>query len=123
MVADLGERGVGWPPDQHIRARQCGEGRRVLIVERRDGALLGPRASNEHLSPVRRGERHRQAGRIKSHPASLSLTGELAEARYNLAILLATGERPKLKEARRHYEKALELGLPKNPQLEEQLFR
>lgn len=54
---------------------------------------------------------------------AVELDDELIEANYNLAVLYSTPEKNDLKQARKHYEKAIQLGRNKNESLEKKIYR
>jgi Flp pilus assembly protein TadD len=53
---------------------------------------------------------------------AIDLDASNAEATYNLSVLLATARNPDLAEARRYYEKALQLGTRRDPSLDSILY-
>ena len=63
----------------------------------------------------------RQEAAIKNIQKAVDLDPDYVSALYNLSILLATDRRPDLEKAQAFYERALALGSPRNPGLD-QLF-
>jgi Flp pilus assembly protein TadD len=55
---------------------------------------------------------------LKELETAVQIDPNYPEARYNLAVALADAQPPKKEEARRHYKKALELGMEPNPTFE-----
>ena len=59
---------------------------------------------------------------MKELRKAIALDPNLAEARFNLAILLASMKPPKLTEAKHHYQTALQLGSMRDEKLEKTLY-
>lgn len=59
---------------------------------------------------------------VQAFRRSIELDPDYAEAQFNLAILLATSEKPQLDEARARYEAALQLGNRRDRDLEDILY-
>jgi Flp pilus assembly protein TadD len=57
----------------------------------------------------------------KEFTKAIEIDDSFPDAHYNLAIVYAMQKPPALEMARRHYKRALELGLPKDPRLEKLL--
>ena len=57
----------------------------------------------------------------KEFQKAIEINDDFPDAHYNLAIVYAMQKPPALELARRHYKRALELGLPKDPRLEKLL--
>ena len=57
----------------------------------------------------------------KEFTKAIELNDNFADAHFNLALIYATEKPPSLEMARRHYKRALELGIQPNPQLEKLL--
>ncbi len=57
----------------------------------------------------------------KEFRKAIEINEEFPDAHYNLAIVYAMQKPPAIELARRHYNRALELGLPKDPRLEKLL--
>jgi Flp pilus assembly protein TadD len=57
----------------------------------------------------------------KEFRKAIEIDDSFPDAHYNLAIVYAMEKPPALELARRHYKRALELGLPKDPRLEKLL--
>jgi Flp pilus assembly protein TadD len=57
----------------------------------------------------------------KEFRKAIEIDDDFPDAHYNLAIVYAMQKPPMLELARRHYKRALELGLPKDPRLEKLL--
>ena len=57
----------------------------------------------------------------KEFRKAIEIDDSFPDAHYNLAIVYAMQKPPALELARRHYKRALELGLPKDPRLEKLL--
>jgi Flp pilus assembly protein TadD len=57
----------------------------------------------------------------KEFMKAIEINDDFPDAHYNLAIVYAMQKPPALELARRHYKRALELGLPKDPRLEKLL--
>jgi Flp pilus assembly protein TadD len=57
----------------------------------------------------------------KEFRKAIEINDDFPDAHYNLAIVYAMQKPPALELARRHYKRALELGLPKDPKLEKLL--
>ena len=53
---------------------------------------------------------------------AVELEPDHVEAQFNLAVVLATSEPPRLQEAKKYYENALRLGSDRNEVLEEILY-
>ncbi|HEY8964809.1 MAG TPA: tetratricopeptide repeat protein, partial [Candidatus Methylacidiphilales bacterium] len=49
---------------------------------------------------------------------AVEIDPSLGDAHFNLAVIYATQKPPSRELARKHYQKALDLGIPKDPQLE-----
>lgn len=65
--------------------------------------------------------KHAQAARELTK--AIELNSALAEARFNLAVVLATEDPPKLDEARQNYQAALRLGSSRDEKLERMLYQ
>jgi Tfp pilus assembly protein PilF len=52
---------------------------------------------------------------------AIEIDDTFADAHFNLALVYATEKPPSLEMARRHYKRALELGIPPDPRLEKLL--
>ncbi len=57
----------------------------------------------------------------KEFRKAIEINDDFPDAHYNLAIVYAMQKPPSLELARKHYKRALELGLPKDPRLEKLL--
>ena len=60
---------------------------------------------------------------IKELQKAIELNPNIAEARFNLAIILATDDTPQLAEARQNYQTALRLGSARDEKLEKILYQ
>ena len=60
-----------------------------------------------------------QEAAFKELETAIQLDPSYADAHYNLAVLLATGQPPNKESARKHYKKALELGMQPDGKFEE----
>jgi tetratricopeptide (TPR) repeat protein len=54
----------------------------------------------------------------ESFVKAVSIDPDYADAHFNLSILYTTGEKPNRKKAGKHYDRALELGLPRDARIE-----
>ena len=59
---------------------------------------------------------------IEDYNRAIELDPNCAEARFNLALLLASSRDPKYDEARAQYEAALRLGGPRDSRLDQILY-
>ena len=66
---------------------------------------------------------NRKKAAMKELRKAVALDPNLAEARFNLAILLASSQPPKLTEAKHHYQAALQLGSMRDERLEKILYQ
>jgi Flp pilus assembly protein TadD len=66
-------------------------------------------------------EKYDQA--IEELTSALMLNRDNAEARFNLAVVMASRDEPDLEGARLHYQAALQLGIDPDPDLENVLFQ
>lgn len=57
----------------------------------------------------------------KEFRKAIDIDETFADAHFNLALVYATSKPPSLELARRHYNRAVELGIPKDPRLEKLL--
>ena len=55
---------------------------------------------------------------VKALSSAVELNPKLSEAQFNLAVVLVMSEPPNIGEARKHYEEAVKLGVPKDEKLE-----
>jgi Flp pilus assembly protein TadD len=67
-------------------------------------------------------DRNRNEQAIRELRRSVELDGTNIEARFNLAVLLATSDKPSLDEARRQYETAMKMGGARDETLDRILF-
>jgi len=68
------------------------------------------------------GEKGQKQDAEESFLRSIGIRDEYPDAHFNLAVLYATAQPPRLEEAKKHYEKALQHGSEPDPSLE-QLFQ
>ncbi|HEY8240153.1 MAG TPA: tetratricopeptide repeat protein [Kiritimatiellia bacterium] len=61
-------------------------------------------------------------GAVREVRKAVELDAANAEARYNLAVLLATSRRPAMYEARVHYEAAVQMGNPRDAAMDKLLY-
>lgn len=66
---------------------------------------------------------NRKNAAMKELRKAVGLDPNLAEARFNLAILLSSSQPPKLTEAKHHYQAALQLGSTRDERLEKILYQ
>jgi len=62
------------------------------------------------------------SGAAEEFRNAAALDAKHVEARFNLAVILATEDPPQMDEAKRYYEEALKLGSERNEMLEEILY-
>ncbi|TSA31824.1 MAG: hypothetical protein D4R65_10590 [Verrucomicrobiaceae bacterium] len=67
------------------------------------------------------GEKGQKQDAEESFQRSIGIRDEYPDAHFNLAVLYATGQPPRLEEAKKHYEKALQHGSDPDPSLEQLL--
>ena len=75
-----------------------------------------------NLAIVYDGMRKKKAA-LRELRKAVALDPNLAEARFNLAILLVSEKPPKLTEAKHHYQTALQLGSTRDERLEKILYQ
>jgi Flp pilus assembly protein TadD len=84
--------------------------------------LLAPKDPRAHLYlGVTVGRKNWYSGAEDEMRRAIELQPNYAEAHFNLAIFYLQRQPPAIELARRHYEKALDLGAPRDPQVEKNL--
>ena len=60
----------------------------------------------------------KQSRAMDEFEKAVELNPNLAEAHFNLAVILATDNRPQLDQARQHYQSSLQLGNARDEKME-----
>ena len=85
-------------------------------------AFLDPKSARaHHYLGVTIGKKGWYSGAEEEMRKALELDPSYAEAHYNLALFYLQREPPAIELARRHYYKSVELGAPKDSEIEKRL--